>query len=302
MIFQESNEKSATIYKDNLNYITSSINNNLQDNIIYQDNVMKSDNFNSTFKNFENNINILYTKTRMLEDMILFAKNNLYNNIDKANIEFKSILKSIEDIEQQSINNDFIIYNTGLTPFSENYEDLSFYKDRDGTVLNHTSTREGKITLSTILLNSYDIDNIIFTSSNNYLYNSINNLKNQRLYRSVYVLNSNVEKINEEITIIFDTSFQINTLDITKVNCNIDKIDFMYTDGTETTEDIISYKVKKDVIGIKLYVSCTAVQSCLLTLSDVELTNFVSQIGLLNNSESQTDDEILMIVLEDYLT
>ena len=104
-----------------INKITTSTN----PQIIHQDKILESNKFNSSFKDIERSLNMLYEKTRYLEDSIQYAKTFLETKIKDFNNEMDSIIKELESNLEMTKNLSYISYNV---PLKENLININ---DRD---------------------------------------------------------------------------------------------------------------------------------------------------------------------------
>ena len=84
--------------KTDFDYNMSELKKDLNINITLQDDVMESEKMNTSLKSIENNLNVLYEKTRYLEDAIDYAKTFLTMKIDNYINDINSSIKSIEDL------------------------------------------------------------------------------------------------------------------------------------------------------------------------------------------------------------
>ena len=82
-------------YDANLNYLLNNkIEDIVNDNIILQDKILKSNDFNTTYSCIEESLNLLYEKSRILQDIIDYTKTFLENEISTNINDCKTLLKN----------------------------------------------------------------------------------------------------------------------------------------------------------------------------------------------------------------
>ena len=102
-------------------YNLKQINQKVDSDIKLQDKILDSKKMNDTFTTIENNLNLLYEKTRYLEDAIEYAKTFAEVKIGEYNTEINGMIKTIDDISNISRNMGYVQYEV---PFVEGVIDI----------------------------------------------------------------------------------------------------------------------------------------------------------------------------------
>ena len=88
----------ADVEYTNFDYNMDQLTKPIDLNITMQKEIMNSENFNNSLLSIQKNLDILYEKTRYLEDSIDYTRTFLDQKITSFNNKISSIIKSIEDI------------------------------------------------------------------------------------------------------------------------------------------------------------------------------------------------------------
>lgn len=198
---------------------------------MYQTDYFNSQDYNYTLYNIENNLNILYEKSRVLQDVIKYTREYIKQNVYSITDECRSILDAIEDNVDSLKQNNYININV---PFLQS---TGAYVDRDGKKLEKNAVYDAAITLSGNEKEKLKIKTI--SQKNNFkpYKENITNLIQDKEYRSFYMLDAPVTNgLKEQITVEFETENIINQLNIVSSNCKIS--DMKYIDATGTTDYI----------------------------------------------------------------
>lgn len=198
---------------------------------MYQTDYFNSDDYNYTLYNIETNLNILYEKARVLQDVIKYTREYIKQNVYEISDECRSILEAIEDNVDSLKQNNYININV---PFIES---TGSYIDRDNKKLPKNAIYDGAITLSGTEKEKLKIKTI--SQKNNFkpYKENLSNLIQDKEYRSFYMLDAPVTNgLKEQITVEFETENVINQLNIVTSNCKIS--DMKYIDSSGTTDYI----------------------------------------------------------------
>lgn len=218
-----------------------------------QEEILDSDNINTTFENMEKSLNTLYENTRYLEDAIDYCHAFLNLRIEEYSQDIKSTLKSIEDIRNINKNASYLEYTI---PFKE---DLSIKKDRDNTMLSDTINKNDYLMLG--IKSSKDIDwtNISKKSAYVHYKSNLDNISKE-VYRTFYIEEKIANKgVVETITITLQEPTNINYIDIKPVNAEIQNFRLVYVNGVEDykeyksgiMQDAIVAQIKFELVNKK---------------------------------------------------
>lgn len=279
-------------------YAINQITKTTEPTIYLQSNVLNSDYLNKSFKDIENTLNILYEKTRFLEDSIAYTKEFLETRINDFHNEINSVLHEIENTADSAKKLSYISYNV---PFVKNTKTIL---DRDGlTNLRPLVIRNNNLTLN------YLIDNDQVFSMWSRMSDSVpykDNLKNVKKepYRAIYLEEKLIGKgIAETIYVYFNEPTIVNTLHIKPVNCHVTNLKFGLINGIE--EHIGDYTIDMTVqervcTYIKFDLMCTNYDSIVYTLDKSLITdNLWSKVqefeyNQISNVETKFDASVIL--------
>ena len=149
-----------------------------------QNKVLDSDKFNSSLLSIEKNLDVLYEKTRYLEDSIDYARSFLDQKITSYSNRINTIISSVSDISNINKNMSYLDY---AIPFKENTVNST---DRDPNYSVKPCSINGTdkvLTLSNNVSQAYDINSIARTCQQIPYDSNINDLKNGDKYRVLYI-------------------------------------------------------------------------------------------------------------------
>lgn len=289
--------------KTDFDYNMSELKKDLNINITLQDDVMESEKMNTSLKSIENNLNVLYEKTRYLEDAIDYAKTFLTMKIDNYINDINSSIKSIEDLSTVDKNLGYIDYNV---PFIENTTEE---KDRNKNYkITPCSIKNNVLTLSNRIKDTYNYSSITYKCEQVPHYNNLSTISTDGFYRSIYLEEKPVKTgIVETITIYLEEPKEVNELNITPVNCNVKNIRYVYINGIEEQAGDLVTGIELEsriVTHIKFDIECTAYNTIEYTLDKdkVSTDNLWNKIKELEypvlNSKDKIDYESVIRKVE----
>ena len=178
-------------------------------------------------QNIENQLNELYEKIRLLEDIRDYCKQYILSIIQMKEQNFKEKLKIIEDVADQFRDKDSISYTV---PFQYCSDVIT---DRDGTIINKMNITNGSLGQSYTLIDATKISNISYTTNAQCYNNNYNDILNGLSGRSYYILDNPIYGgVVENCTVMFDKNYNCNLFNIEVSNTQIENIKLI------TIEDI----------------------------------------------------------------
>lgn len=215
-------------------------------------NKMDSETANKIFNQMVETLNALYEKTRLVEDLRLFAKQYIQNEFKKKEANFKQAAQLIVEAGEDYENSTKICHEIGFT------QKTMQLTDRDGMGIPYADcTLADTILMANENLQSPQVESIN-TTSNELAYRRINNTCEN--YRSFYVLHiPNADGIIEDIQIIFRKPMTINYVDLQIFGCNLDNISLIRYDNQVLPLDskVKGFKPQR-IKGIQIKLACTA--------------------------------------------
>jgi hypothetical protein len=219
---------------------------------------MNSGEVNAIFGGIEIQLDDLYERTRVLEDVQDYCREYVMKEIAEKRQKFEAILKVIEHNADSYQETTFVACEVPLIDSNE------IVRDRDGSVLPISNIISGKVVMS-----GQEIEQTLFKSiskKQNYPHyrDSLDDLIAKRPYRAFYMLDNPVEDgLEEEITIFFDGTRKCNFLDIKTSNCEVIGVKYINeSDADEPAGNIgNACGMVKIAKGIKLRVRATNYQN-----------------------------------------
>lgn len=193
-------------------------------------NNVSSAEYNNIFEAIENNLNILYEKTRHMQELrefiYSFVQITLKDKINAIEDNIINAQKSLDLYIKDKTLNDSVVFNSSS----------AIAVDRDGTPLQPTAFTSSKVVfMASNIVNTVDNDNITcITTSNNIAYKRLCAPLNK--YYSFYLLESPSENgIQEILYIMIKTPQLVNTLNLSVFTCKIESITLI----TESENNIV---------------------------------------------------------------
>jgi hypothetical protein len=234
-------------------YAYGQIQQQLKEDVFVQDEILKSESFNTTLSTMESNLNSLYENCRNLENMINYCKTFLSVKIDQYNKEMDAVLNIIEDVRDINKNMAYIDYPVNLI------EQDRMYKDRDGLNLSMCKIQNGKVLLGQSHVKDVYFSNCLRNSSFVCYKENLVNLASEP-YRVTYIEDS-IHKggMREQITVNFLSPVTINNINLKTSNCNVENIVYKYINGTKEYQDkyITGHTSTKMITAMTFDLVCT---------------------------------------------
>jgi len=215
------------------------------------DNKMNADDFNSIFREIEDNINNLYEKIRVLEDIKNYTREFVTRTIEERRKKIINSLKVIEKSVDEFQNNDYVATVVG---FDNNPKEI---KDRDGSVISSLQLMNNKLNTPsknlsveslvslTNLGQQKDVPNaegelkpVPFASAEPFADSRLGVMETPGQYRSIYESDQPVEDgIDVEYEIAFGSRAACNFFTVNPINCTVKKITLTDFEGQTKSID-----------------------------------------------------------------
>ena len=208
-------------------------------NITRQEEIMNSEDFNNSLLSIQNNLDILYEKTRYLESSIDYTKTFLDQKIKTFDDRMASIIKSVEDIKSINKNMSYLEFPV---PFQRNTVDTTD-RNKDYKVEPCDLNDNSKVlTLSAHANQTYKFTSINRTSEKMPYDSNINDMINGEKYRAIYIEDRlQRDGIIENYTCYLPYAVEVNNINIVPVNCTVHNTTLVYPNGvTELLDDKIT--------------------------------------------------------------
>lgn len=178
--------------------------------------LMISSEFNRSFQIIESQLDELYEKIRLLEDIDIFCRDYVTKKISEKELKLKESLKIVEDLS--SVYEDKNNISMMISFNSSNDEVL----DRDGTPISTMRVRNKKLEAENSIMSEATFSRVSFRTNSVCYNNSYSNLKNGSPGVSFYSLPEPAKNgIEETINILLSSPCECNYLSIQPANCEI---------------------------------------------------------------------------------
>ena len=208
-------------------------------NIKRQEKVMNSEYFNSSLQSIEKNLDILYEKTRYLEDAIDYASTFLDQKITAFDTKISSIINSVQDITSVNKN---MAYLEFPVPFQKNVVD-STDRNKDYRVEPCDLNEASKVlTISAHDNTSYTLSSINRIGECIPYDSNIDKFLEGEKYRAIYI-EDKIQKngLVETFSCHFPHAIEVNNINIKPTNSEVTNTTLVYPNGvTELLDDEIT--------------------------------------------------------------
>lgn len=268
----------------NLDFIlNNNIENTVKGDIILQEKILKSEDFNTTFKYIEDSLNLMYEKSRVLQDIIVYTRAFLNSEITNSIADCKTLLQSIEQDKDLIKNKTYINYSI---PF---YFGLNNVLDRNNTILSDAIINNDRMINSYSVINNNKTNFFNVTRKQNSLHNNADEYLTTNQYRTLYMFNKIQSAALEETLIFsFNSAIKINKIVAALSNCNIKEVKLLLD-----TENYINLDInkldsfdEKIVKSIEITISTTNYSISQTAYSNITNNNFSAIINNINTDEN----------------
>jgi hypothetical protein len=180
--------------------------------------LMISSEFNRSFQIIEAQLDELYEKIRLLEDIDVFCRDYVTKKISEKELKLKEALKIVEDLSSTYEDKSNISVTIPLTNSSDEM------LDRDGTPISRMATRNKKLEAENSVMSEAVFARISFRTNSVCYNNSYENLKNGSPGVSFYSLPEPIKNgIEETINILLSSPCECNYLSVQPANCEVEE-------------------------------------------------------------------------------
>lgn len=239
-------------FEEEVNIVTQDI--FKEQTITLQDSMLNSRKFNKAMKYMEDDLNLLYEKTRLLENIKEYCKSFLYDDIHKKRERIKERIKVIEHVRDSIKTEGYISY-----PVPLQIDSTKQFKDRDGAELPTGEVRSGVVTLFSQVLEDISIEKSTKKEEVLNYGDNIQEIKEGKNYRTFYLLDGPATKgVKEEITVLFDGPKEMNYIEVIPVNGTLEGVKLLGENGTEEQLTNLETQIfpKRLLKGIKMIIKC----------------------------------------------
>lgn len=206
----------------NIDDISTALDNIRTENELYPNAVedrMDSNVFNESFQRIEKQLNQLYEKIRLIEDVDSFCRDYVAKEIKKKEDTFRENLKILESVSDLYKDSKGISI---LVSFSQTSDTI---RDRDGSIISRMSLNDGKLEAGNDILGNALIATIARSSTTPCYNNSYSNLLDGKPGTSYYSVKTLTPgSIKESIFVTLREPTECNYISIKPVNCEVSDV------------------------------------------------------------------------------
>lgn len=237
-------------FEQGVEFLSQDLDKDIAKNLVLQSNFLNSQQFNETMNNIESELNLLYEKTRVLEDIIAYSKEFLEQQIHVNKELLYDKLETIEDTRDIVKDRSYVLFRAPLKQ-----KNAGIIRDRDGTVLDYCEIDNGNLTLSAQDLETIRVVDVTKKQELIAFNDNLEDVKDTNHYRTYYLLDGPASHgIKEEITFLFDDAKRVNFISASAVNCRIVSATLINENGAE--ESVVALEnstiAEKKLRGVKL--------------------------------------------------
>jgi hypothetical protein len=210
------------------------------------DEKMDSDTYNTIFSDIETELDALYEKLRMLEDVKSYCREFVIKEIQDKKDQFTNKLKVIEDTSDKFQDTSCVTYMVPL----ESKEDI--VRDRNGDSIAVMSVTNGRLEAPGTEGQAAVIDTLKRTSTFACYNSSAKELTQDNPGRSYYKMDEPAENgVTEDYVITFQKPINCNYINVSQVNCQIENFKATLADGnSEAVDPTDSYLAENKITGL----------------------------------------------------
>ena len=232
----------------NIDDINKALENIRTENTIYplaMSDKMDATAYNIAFNRIERQLNQLYEKIRLVEDIDNFCREYILREIELKEEKLRESLKIAEDVSDLYQKKDSISI---LVPFVGTNEII---KDRDGSPVCSMSIKNKKLEVNNDVMSEEIFSSITFTSNSSCYNNSYHNLLDGRSGSSFYSVKEPLpEGIKETVTMNLASSSECNYLSIQPVNCEVSNVRILDKNRVPRVVSSNGYFPRMEIVGI----------------------------------------------------
>ena len=255
-----------------------------------QDKVLNSKNYNKTFKCIEESLNLLYEKTRTMQDIIDYSNIFIRNEIDETVSECKSLLKNIESNRDLMKDSAYINYNIKLQSIFDTYS------DRNNSPIKGVQMHNGVLTLNNSTIEDIELNNVdLETKSKNHnILNTKDDIYISKNYRTFYMFDrTQRDPIREKLIFNLTKVKTVNKIDIIPSNCKVNSIEYTLDNGQ--VEVVKDYEVNlfknRNVKSIAINIECNNYMTSQVNYNEVKDDDFWEIVENIKKDENLIVDK-----------
>ena len=270
----------ADVEYTNFDYNMDQLTKPIDLNVTMQGEIMNSEDFNNSLLSIQKNLDILYEKTRYLEDSIDYTRTFLDQKITSFNNKISSIIKSIEDINSINKNMSYLDF---CVPFQASMTETTD-RNKDYKLKPCDLNEDSKVlTLSARSKQAYSLTSINRTSKLMPYDSNINDLIKGEKYRAIYI-EDRIQKdgIIENYTCYLPYAVEVNSINIVPANSEVYNTTLVYPNG-------VTERLSDEITGINVNSRMVTHFTFSLKCTNYEAVEYVLDKDLVNEDNIWND-------------
>lgn len=212
---------------------------------------MLSDEANITFEYIETELNTIYDKIRLLEQLHNYTEVFVKEQIEKKENQFKEYLKTIEDVSDLYQDNNSVSY---LIQFLASKDTI---RDRDGSIIQQMDINNHSLEMPGTILAKVNLNNIIHKSDIDCYNNTYNNLLKEKPGVSIYFAdNPFVGGVLEQVQTTISNPQTYNYIGLDITNAQLLDPTIVHESSSEPINIINGYINPTIVSGFNFNLNC----------------------------------------------
>lgn len=250
--------------------------------------LMDADGFNDSCDTIEEQIQELYEKIRLLEDVDDFCHTYVEEKIKESKEELYKSLKSLEGAADISLKKGQVSI---IVPFDSTNNSV---RDRDGSILSSMKVKNQKLVPDYDIMKEAEIASMS-RASNIPCYNYFNEIPGTSYYS---IKEPPREGVSEEITFTLADTAESNFVDIVPVNCSVTSIKIVDENNQEyELSDTSGHFNDRKIKAVKVMLNCK-VSTRERKLGDATSYDNSGAYGMFGNYYTRTEDNHILKNME----
>lgn len=251
--------------------------------------VLDSNVFNEQFQYMEDSLNLLYEKTRTLQNIMEYAESFVKSEIDKSVLECRTLLSDIESNRDLIRDSAYINYSIKLQSIFDTYS------DRDNSPIKGVEYHNGIIGLSNSMIEDIEIAAASVESKEaQNIMNTADTIDEDKGYRTFYMFDRPQDSpVKERVVLTLSKTKTINKVNLIATNCNVDSIEYISENGK--IEEVSGYDTNlvksRDVCAIAINLSSTNYMISQVNYDDVKDQEFWTAVDVISSDEANIVDK-----------
>lgn len=242
----------------NFDFNIQQLNKPIDLNIYKQNEYLSSERFNDSLLSIQQNLDILYEKTRYLEDSIDYARTFLDQKVTAYSNRINTIIDSISDISNINKNMSYLDYPIAFKANTVDHTDRNKnYKVKPCSI----NGNDKVLTLSTSAKQTYPFTSITRTAQQVPYDSNIHDIPKGDKYRVLYIEDKPFpDGAVEAFSCYLSYPLEVNYVNIAAVNCAATNITLVYPNGvTELIDPMTGINTESRMVThVNFNLQCTA--------------------------------------------